>query len=45
MNTYKATVKSFFGGSIQVAIQAYSYNDALVIAQSQYGDKVIYVEN
>ena len=45
MNSYTATIKNFFGGCTTVSITAYSYNDALVIAASQYGDRVIYVQN
>ena len=45
MNTYTATVKSLFGGTTTVKIMAESYNDALTIAQSQYGDKLVYVQS
>jgi hypothetical protein len=45
MNTYTVTIKSSFGGATTIAIQASNYRDALVIAQSQWGDRVIYVEN
>jgi hypothetical protein len=45
MRTYTATVKSQFGGTIAVGILAESYNDALTIAQAQYGELLVYVQS
>lgn len=42
---YTATIKSLFGGVTQVTITANSYNDALVIAQAQYGASLLYVQS
>ena len=41
---YTATIKSIFGGVTTVTITANSYNDALTIAQAQYGSSLVYVQ-
>ena len=44
MSTYYATIRTLFGGASRVPVLATSYNQALTIAQSQYGDRLVYVE-
>jgi len=40
-NTYQASVKTLWGGVNTVTIRALNYNEARLIAESQYGERLV----